>query len=218
MQLKITENRHEPTPYWLQPLPDAYVDQIIFQGVELFDQNGYDMCRVEQVYAEWNGYKPKEHREKYTNKEVWMVDIEDSREGPHINHCDIYQRRGFGGDALLQLEDIALKHPIFNKLTKMTPKWGVDISIDYVNRQGECFELLHFEWDDFNLPTVLEKKTIIEEKFAPFDPQQWNICANEMLTRQKEWKNLPFFEQSDWKQRFWGLPKEQFKEVIWSDR
>ena len=80
MQLKITENQHDPSPYWLQPLPDAYVDQIIHQGIELFDQNGYDMCRVEQVYAQWNGYQPKEHREKFTNKEVWMVDIDEDRE------------------------------------------------------------------------------------------------------------------------------------------
>lgn len=218
MQLKITENRHDPSPYWLQPLPDAYIDQIIHQGIELFDQNGYDMCRVEQVYAQWNGYQPKEHREKFTNKEVWMVDIDEDREKAHINHCDLYQRRGFAGDALEQLHEIAKEHPIFHKLTKMTPKWGVDISIDYVDRHENCFELLHFEWDDFNLPTVLEKKTQVEQIVTSLDREQWNICAAEMLSRQKEWKNLPFFEQSDWKQRFWGLPKEQFKEIIWSDR
>ena len=100
----------------------------------------------------------------------------------------------------------------------MTPKWGVDISIDYVDRHENCFELLHFEWDDFNMPTVLQKKSEVEQIVTSLDRQQWNICAHEMLSRQNEWKNLPFFEQSDWKQRFWGLPKEQFKEIIWSDR
>ena len=86
MQLKITENQHDPSPYWLQPLPDAYVDQIIHQGIELFDQNGYDMCRVEQVYAQWNGYQPKEHREKFTNKEVWMGKTYNPKD---VNYWDL---------------------------------------------------------------------------------------------------------------------------------
>ena len=39
--------------------------------------------------------------------------------------------------------------------------------------------------------------------------------AGEMLSKKDAWHHLGFFEQSDWKQNFWGLPRENFKEVIW---
>ena len=43
----------------------------------------------------------------------------------------------------------------------------------------------------------------------------FDLKAQEMIERKDEWHHLGFFEQSDWKQKFWGLPPENFKEVIW---
>ena len=74
------------------------------------------------------------------------------------------------------------------------------------------FELLHFEWDGFHFEEVLEHKKIVEEIVLNTD---FNERAREMISRKDEWHHLGFFEQSDWKQKFWGLPKENFKEVIW---
>lgn len=212
MQLKITDNKLEKNGWWSKPVPFDVLDNLRFDELALFDQNGYDMSRAEQVFAYYNGYNPKEHRQRHTNKQVWMVDEDNSQVKAHINHCDIYQRRGFNGDALAQLREKAKSRPIYHKLIRMQPKWGVDISIDYVDHDGNVFELLHFEWDDIHFGEVARKKLQVEALVTSTD---WEIQAQEMWDRRKEWQKLNFFAQSDWKTQFWGLPKEQFKEVIW---
>lgn len=212
MQLEITKNRHHYNPYWSNPIPDWFLAKLQPEDLDLFDQNGYDMTTAEQCFALYNSHVPQNHRKRYTNKLEWMVDLDMSSSGPHLNHCDLYQRRGFSGEALQQVRELATKWPIYHKLSRMRPKWGVDISVDYADKDGNVFELLHFEWDDFNLPVVLDKKTVVEQLVSDID---WDSKAKEMLERKNEWHHLDFFGQSDWKQQFWGLPKEQFKEVIW---
>ena len=212
MQLKITPNTLNKTAFWTKPVPFDILDNLKFDELALFDQNGYDMSRAEQTFSYYNGYIAKEHRHRSTNKQLWMVDADHSQVGPHINHCDLYQRRGFAGEALEQLQQKAKKMPIYHKLIRMQPKWGVDVSIDYVDHAGNVFELMHFEWDDVIYDNVVNKKRLVETLCVSTD---WDSMAKEMLDRKKEWINLDFFSQSNWKQQFWGLPREQFKEVIW---
>mgnify|MGYP001569487256 CR=1 FL=1 len=212
MQLKVTSNTLDKEAFWTKPVPFDILNNLSFDELALFDQNGYDMSRAEQIFSFYNGHVAKEHRHRSTNKQVWMVDEDKSEVYAHINHCDIYQRRGFAGDALEQLQEKAKKMPVYYKLIRMQPKWGVDISIDYVDTNGNVFELMHFEWDDVIYGNVMDKKYKVELIIANTD---WDSTAKEMLERKKEWIDLDFFSQSSWKQQFWGLPKEQFKEVIW---
>jgi len=39
--------------------------------------------------------------------------------------------------------------------------------------------------------------------------------AKQLLDRKEEWYKLGFFEQSDYKTKFFGIEKERFKMVIW---
>jgi hypothetical protein len=43
----------------------------------------------------------------------------------------------------------------------------------------------------------------------------WNDAAQRILKRKDEWHHLGFFEQSEWKTRFFGIEKERFKMVLW---
>ena len=208
MILLRTERELNPERYWLKPIKH----ELEYNDLALFDQNGYDLTKAEQIYAKANGFNPIGHRYRYTCKDPWYVESYRTVEGPHLNHCDLYFRRGFGGDAREQLKKIAADQPVFHKLLSMRPKWGMDISVDYADKQGNVFELLHFEWDGFFFDKVLEMKRQVEHVIDDID---WDKGAKEMLERKEEWHNLDFFGQSDWKQAFWGLPKEQFKEVIW---
>jgi hypothetical protein len=45
----------------------------------------------------------------------------------------------------------------------MRPKWGMDISVDYADDQGNVFELLHWEYDGFNVDEIADKKINVEE-------------------------------------------------------
>jgi hypothetical protein len=97
------------------------------------------------------------------------------------------------------------------KLIKMKPKWGIDISIDYVSPDA-VFEVFHYEWDSFEYEAVQEKKEEIENFIVHKD---WDDIAQILWNRKNEWLNLDFFEQTQWRTDFFGLSPEKFKNVIW---
>ena len=87
----------------------------------------------------------------------WFT-ADDTEYGPHINHAYMFERKGYSGNALIQLENWAAYRPHFYKLIAMRPKWGLDFSIDYCDREGNVFELLHWEYDGFDYNEVAEQE------------------------------------------------------------
>ena len=160
-----------------------------------------------------NGENTTKHRdaEHITLRQTWFED--DSPEsGPHINHSVMFERKGYSGEALAQLKSWTEYRPHFHKLVAMKPKWGLDFSIDYCDRQGNVFELLHWEYDGFEYDEIADKKERMEGFLLN---QDWDDRARTMLERKDEWHKLGFFEQSEWKTRFFGIDKERFKMVLW---
>ena len=147
--------------------------------VDLFDQNGYHLTKAEQAFLVANGYDPIERRHEDCLRQDWIV--WDKREGAHINHSDIFERKGFNGTAKLQLEKFAVTNPMLYKLVKMKPKWGIDISIDYVSEDA-VFEVFHYEWDSFDYNAVVEKKLEIEQFILSKD---WDDIAK-ILWKKKD--------------------------------
>ena len=177
--------------------------------VDLFDQNGYHLTKAEQAFLSRNGYEPIVRRHEDCLRHDWI--ISDKRDGAHINHCDLFERKGFKDCALEQLEVIAESNPMLYKLIKMKPKWGIDISIDYVSPDA-VFEVFHYEWDAFEYDAVLEKKFEIEQFVLNLD---WDSAALDLWKKRDQWINLDFFDQTKWCTDFFGLPPEKFKNVIW---
>jgi len=181
-------------------------------SVDLFDQNGYHLTKAEQAFLVRNGYQPIVRRHEDCLRYDWL--LWDKRDGAHINHCDLFERKGFGDQALDQLYAIAeSNNPMLYKLIKMKPKWGIDISIDYVSKD-HVFEVFHYEWDAFEYDAVIEKKLEIEKFVLNLD---WDKVALELIELKDQWYHLDFFEQSKWKTDFFGLSPEKFKNVIWDD-
>ena len=212
MRLHVTDNQFDPNPYWCERLKSVFACPPK-ETVALFDQNGYDLTRLEQLYAVANGANTTTHRnsEHLTLRQTWFED--DSPEhGAHINHAFMFERKGYSGEALQQLNTWAGYRPQFHKLTAMRPKWGLDFSIDYADREGNVFELLHWEYDGFEHDEIADKKAKMEEFLLK---QDWPDRARVMLERKEEWHSLGFFEQSEWKTRFFGIDKERFKMVLW---
>jgi len=177
--------------------------------VDLFDQNGYHLTKAEQAFLSRNGYEPIVRRHEDCLRHDWI--ISDKRDGAHINHCDLFERKGFKDCALEQLEVIAESNPMLYKLIKMKPKWGIDISIDYVSPDA-VFEVFHYEWDAFEYDAVLEKKFEIEQFVLNLD---WDSAALDLWKKRDQWINLDFFDQTKWRTDFFGLSPEKFKNVIW---
>jgi len=179
-------------------------------SVDLFDQNGYHLTKAEQAFLSYNGYYPIERRHEDCLRQDWIT--WDKKDGAHINHSDLFERKGYRDCALDQLEVIAeYFNPMLYKLIKMKPKWGVDISIDYIS-ENAVFEVFHYEWDSFEYSSIMEKKHEIEYFVLN---QDWDDVAKTLWRKKDEWFYLDFFEQSKWRTDYFGLSPEKFKNVIW---
>ena len=207
----ITDSQFESNGYWDKP-----VAKMIFlptpEDLELFDQNGYDLTTLEQHFAYGNWAKPKRHREHIRAlKQDWFTQAH-KLEGAVLNHSLLFERKAYVGEALEQLKFWSRDLPLVHKLIAMRPKWGLDFSMDYVDRRGNAFEVLHWEWDSFAYNEIQDVKLSIEPILAAVD---WNDAAQHLLKQKDQWHHLDFFAQSDWKCNYFGISKERFKMVIW---
>jgi hypothetical protein len=84
--------------------------------------------------------------------------------------------------------------------------------MDYVDREGNAFEILHWEYDCFDYNEAAEIKELVQPKLNSID---WDDAAQQLLKRKDEWHSLEFFAQSDWKCNYFRIAKERFKMVIW---
>lgn len=192
-------------------------------AVSLFDQNGYDLTYVEQLFCRANGLHVEQHRnERHLSlRQSWLIDtdaVPQDHGKVHLNHSYLFERKGFEHQALRQLLHWIKMGATcqLHKLVHLRPKWGIDISVDYSDAQN-AFEVLHFEWDSFYFDRATEVKTTVARLLTTsFTPSRWSETAAELLQTIDEWSGLSFFDQSDWKCNYFGLPKEQFKMVCWS--
>jgi hypothetical protein len=181
--------------------------------LHLFDQSGYDLCPLEQEYAKANIGEAEYIRYRRAIAKPWILS-ETNKTGPHINHSYLFERKGYHGYALEQLGHWAEGNHLIHKMTQLKPKWGIDISIDYVDsNRYKTMELFHYEWDSNSLDEVESKKSVIEELLVNTD---WNNFAKEKLAKKEEWAHLDFVGQSKWTTKYLGLPKERFKLVPWN--
>lgn len=204
----LADSKFKSEGYFLDPTEDIQTlkDPMC---VDLFDQNGYHLTKAEQAFLTVNGFEPVERRHEDCLRQDWL--IWDKREGAHINHSDIFERKGFKGNALEQVLTIAEQNPMLYKLAKMKPKWGIDISIDYTSKDA-VFEVFHYEWDSFDYNAIVEKKEEIEEFVLK---QDWDHIAKTLWSKKDEWYDLDFFDQTQWRTDYFNLPPEKFKNIIW---
>lgn len=207
----LTDNRFDPNGYWSNP-PAKMLYIPLAEDLDLFDQNGYDLTVLEQHFAVSNNVQAREHRKhRMAIKQEWFTQ-EYKIEGAVLNHSLLFERKAYAGAALKQLTNWAHSLPLLYKVISMRPKWGLDFSMDYVDREGNAFEVLHWEWDSFDYVEIETIKKIIEPRLLAID---WDDAAQEILKHKDQWHHLGFFEQSDWKCNYFGIPKERFKMVAW---
>jgi hypothetical protein len=204
----LTENTLDEVSHWSNPIEDVSI-LLDPTCTDLFDQNGYHLTKVEQAFAEVNGYPLVNRRHETVLRQDWL--LWNKYERAHINHSDIFERKGYEGEALEQLKFFAIKNPMLYKIIKMKPKWGIDISIDYVSKD-DVIEVFHYEWDSFNYKDVVEKKAEIQDFILTKD---WDKEAEKLLEIKTQWINLPFFEQTKWRTNYFNISPENFKNVIW---
>lgn len=208
MHLERTEHQLNPVSKWYVPLAGDYKPD--HNCMDYFDQNGYDLSPLEELYAIANDSPIYNIRWRRAVCKDWFTS--DSIDGVHINHAALFERKGYEGLALYQLKQYAKEVPIIHKLIHMKPKWGIDISIDYVD-ESKAFEVFHYEWDDFDFQTVVEKQEEIEQLVMNVD---WEYLTNVFWNKRDEWMHLDFDGQTKYKTDYLGLSPERFKLVAWT--
>lgn len=204
----LTESKLNPNPSWYNKTEN--IETLINPySVDLFDQNGYQLTVAEQSYSSNNGYDIINRRHEKVIRNPWF--ISNKRNGVHINHSDLFERKSYSGEALEQLKFYANKNPMLYKLINLNSKWGIDLSLDYVS-EDKCFEVFHYEWDSLDYNEVYEKKLEIENFVVN---QDWDFIAEIFWSKRNEWIHLDFFGQSEWRTNYLGLSPEKFKNVVW---
>jgi len=204
---------------WTRPIlptPFLYQPSCVYQ----FDHNGYDLTPIERMYSRVQSVSkvvpqsvPRAHAYRGRHailKTDWFTQPK-KKVGYLLNHSMLLERKGYSGPALDQLRAASVTNPSLLKLIMYQSKWGLDVSIDYV-RDTHCFELFHYEYDGFDRSQLLEVKERIERLLTSMDMDD---TARRLLARKSEWYGLEFFQQSQWKTRYFGLEPERFKMVGW---
>jgi len=210
--ITLEDSQFSTSRNWSKPLEHDLPISIDHPAwVELFDQNGYRLTKLESHYAGANDHSTVNHRHEVTIRQDWFSDSRPLT-GAHLNHAYLFERKGYEGAALEQLKQYAQRNNLIHKLINYRGKWGVDFSMDYVNSKGNSMELLHFEYDSSNYNEIRDIKGKVEEIVKRAD---WDLAAQILLEKKHEWINLEFFEQSKYKTDFFGLPAERFKQNAW---
>ena len=209
MTLQLINNQLNKDNYW----HDKLTQYKVFESTDVqnFDQNGYDLSLVEQAYANDANIPTRKIRDRVAIVDDWFIQ-RPRISGAIVNHCYLFHRKQFVGEAFEQLQVMARQQPMLFKPLKLKAKWGLDISIDYVDFDGNVLEVLHWEWDGFNIDQVNAIKSDVEDKLINVD---WDDAAKQLIKRKDEWYHLGFFAQSEWKCDYFGIPQEQFKMVSW---
>jgi hypothetical protein len=208
----LTDNQFYANRTWSKPLEyDVPVPIKHPEWIDLFDQNGYRLTKLESHYAGANDHPIVRHGHEVCLRQDWFTE-EKVLTGPHLNHAFLFERKGYEGEALEQLKEYAKENNLVHKLINYRGKWGVDFSMDYVDNLGNSMEILHFEYDSYSIGEIREIKEMVEENVTRID---WAFAAQIILEKKHEWIDLDFFEQSKWKTDYFNLPQERFKMNAW---
>ena len=209
--LTLTANKFNSEGYWSKP-----INKITFvpipADIALFDQNGYDLTDLEQYYANANLSPSLYHRYHKALKYSWFTQEEKTCYAV-LNHSLLFERKGYTGEARDQLMRWSEKNPLVHKLLALRPKWGLDFSMDWVDPDGNAFEVFHWEYDGFDHDEVQVRKLQVQAIIATTD---WDDAGRQILKHKDQWHHLDFFEQSAWKCKYFGIVNERFKMVAWN--
>lgn len=199
MNLVNLHPRFTDNPYLTTPIERRLVETLPFKD---FDKDGYEIpTPLEYLHYEANGVElNREIQYHIAPVQEWYKDTESSEHNLVLDHCMLLTRYAFVGAAREQIVEISQQRPILQKLLNIKPKWGIDFSLDFVNRDI-VMEVIHIEQDFDNLESAQAAKECLEKII---DNTDWYDGAVSLWKRRDEWINLSSDDHSDYKAQFFG--------------
>ena len=201
---------HEPKGEFINivcnPLPEDIAESILLNESCHVDHEGFDLNKIEQEYYKFNGLSLTQDStwykdggksngtnailqpwiEQYTNTTDLIID--------HSHFVFKYQIVDKAAEQILKYSD---KRPELLRLLSTSYKCGLDLCIDYINREYKVVEpVVHIEWDFDNFIDL--KNSAYEVKML-LDSEYWKICLPSILNfnRLAKAKKIDAFAQAD---------------------
>jgi hypothetical protein len=192
------------------PTCNEPIYKIVAEEFKFYDKDGFELNQAEQQY-----YKMMKHPINYPilNHTCWQepwFELLWKDQGLILDHCMILHRCNYSGYAKYQLEKIKKEIPEAEWLLSTKQKWGFDFALDAVDSNGNIYEVLHIEYDNYQYDEFMKKMISFDYKIRHTD---WIDASKRVLKKQDEWKNLTGFAQNDWKADFLlGWKKAEYTE------
>jgi len=168
-------------------------------SIRYFDRDGYELTEVERAIHRYFNIPVGDCLNHHSVCSEWITDEDEL---PIIlDHSFILTRYAYDDDAADIIRRKSEEDKRFLKLLSLRPKYGVDISIEYVEND-KITELLHIEIDSTNLNGIKQAKSKLEQTIPTLD---FANKAKELMKLRSEWENLQSDDQSDYKARFFGF-------------
>jgi hypothetical protein len=199
MRLKWHNASFNPFPYLTTPIPE---EKLYSYSLKDFDKDGYEVpAPLERMFYDAEGIELNNEIQYHVAPvQPWYTDEDESEEGLVLDHCMLLTRYAFDGPARKQLEQASDKRPILQKLLNITPKWGIDFSLDYVSKEI-VMEVIHIE-QDFD---TLEDANVAKKKLETIiECTDWELGVHQLIERKAEWAELSSDDHSDYKAQFFG--------------
>lgn len=198
---KVTENNFDTEPHIVAPIS---LDYLFSKSMQYFDKEGYELNELEQEYYQINQVELNRILNHVCCQKEWITSNPEPKQGPYFDHCMILTRWDYQEVAREQLIEAARIRPSLNKLLKIKPKWGIDLSLEYQWEDGNITEIFHIEVDKHSLNAIIALKEQVESIIFSKD---WHDVAVTMEKYRDNWVHLNSDDQSDWRCRFLGLPR-----------
>jgi len=161
-----------------------------------YDKDGFELNKAEQLYYNKMNYPLNSCLNHTCFQQNWFI---SDNKSIIIDHCLILHRCRYEDDALSQLKNLSKIIPQATLLINTKTKWGFDFALDTMDDEGNVFEVLHIEYDDYDYYNFINKMLAFEYKLRHTD---WIDAGRRVLDNKNSWQNLKGFEQNNWKAKF----------------
>lgn len=158
-----------------------------------YDKDGYELCIAERKFYREMNFPLTECLYHICWQDAWL-NVTDDRF--ILDHCMLLHRCDFAEAAAEQIKSFKDTNPRSQLLLKSKKKWGFDFALDYIDEEKNVWEIVHIEWDSYDLNEVIEMKSHIQEKVFSID---WEDISKHIIKKQDDWSRLEGFKQNDFK-------------------
>lgn len=199
MKLKKCDVSFTSHPFLTKSISDKDLASL---NLKHFDKDGYEVpALIERAYYIAEGVElNNEIQYHIAPVQEWYRDLEDAEQGLVLDHCMLLTRYALSGEAREQVQLAAKQRPILNKLLGISPKYGIDFSLDYVDHDI-CMEVIHIEQDFVDYSEANAAKERLELIIETTD---WEQGARDLIACKSKWIDLSSDDHSDFKAQFFG--------------